>query len=488
MNFKKYILSLITALALPLQAQAALTLYTTNWSMYGNYEYDGAYKRGAPDLKVKNPNMVEQFNKADVVAWSFMQVWNNKKQKGLNIPDSWNGLMHFSDMWAELPSEAPWKQHPEAEEFMNFCKANSGSCANIAGGKLLQYEKRQGAGQFNSFGAFINSKQYTAKRIIAIGGANTLENKSVSTDSFDAIFQNQDKFLNQFKSWMTHFKNLQGIDYDFEPPVDASGGQLVPDGRTLEDYKKLYNLIKKTREVLGKEAYISVTLTVDRNYLDAINRSIDAGWFKETGSLVNSINLMTYDMHGPWNQNADPYTAIHTYIQQPEGPKRDSFAINYGIDEIIEQLLRYKVQPEKLQVGLASYGRGFAGVEAGENIHKPGFEQNWTGPSKFSEDYSKQDGMLPYSSIVKAIDNLGYKTWHIQTKDENNESFISGSYIYNSDSKQFIGYQSPEVVRNICKFVQKKHLQGVILWSADTDLPVSNPLSLLRNYKEACLD
>ena len=80
--------------------------------MYGEnpYEYDGAYKNGQPYGKlsyVSNPAMVAQFNKADVVAWSFLQVWNSQdpNQAKYQIPASWDGLLHFSDLWAELPLE-----------------------------------------------------------------------------------------------------------------------------------------------------------------------------------------------------------------------------------------------------------------------------------------------------------------------------------------------------------------------------------------------
>lgn len=484
MSFKKYIVLLALTTLLPLQAQAVVTLYTTNWSMYSGYEYDGAYKRDNPSVKVSNPDMVQQFNKADVVVWSFMQVWNNKRDRASGIPDAWHGLMHFSDMWSELPSEASWKTHPESHSFMTFCQANPGTCANFAGGKLLKYEDKSGAGQFNSFGAFINSSKVKSKRIIAIGGANTPENKSVSTASFEAIFDNPDKFLVQFKSFMRHFKNVKGVDYDFEPPIDDSGNQLEPDAKTLTDYEKLFELVQKSRDILGKDAYISVTLTVDRNYLYAINNSVDGGWFKKIAPLVNSVNLMTYDMHGAWSKSGDPFTAIHTYIKQPDSAQRDSFAINYGIDEITEQVLDFGIPANKLQIGLAAYGRGFAGVEPGSDPTHPGFEQPWTGPSKFD---NASNGMLPYSAIVNAINNQNYKTWHVEALNENNESFITGSYIYNPQTKQFVGYQSPEVVLNICKFVQKNQLQGAILWSADTDLPVSHPQSLLKTYKDACL-
>lgn len=487
---------------IPTTVNAALTLYTTNWSMYGQnpYEYDGAYKIGKPYGQltyVSNPDMVAQFNKADVLVWSFLQVWNSKDpdQAQYQIPSSWDGFMHFSDLWGELPLEGSWISPlpPETKDFLDFCSANQGACTSVqmngnTGQKeLFNYSDQKGVGQLNSFGAFIHSKKFTGKRIIAVGGANTIENKGISTATFAAIFSNQDKFLNQFKSWMNHFHNLKGIDYDFEPPIDLqTGGQLPPDANTLTDYKNLFNLVKKSRQVLGKDAYISVTITVNKEYLETINQSVDGGWFKQIANYADSVNLMTYDLHGPWSHSSDPYTAVHAYLKQPDTGRKDEFAINYATDSITDQVLGYGMPKEKLQVGLAAYGRGFSGVEAGDNPSLPGFEQPWSGASHFASEYSSQDGLLPYKAVEKLVSHLPYSMYHINALDEDNNSFITGSYLYNPTSKQFIGYQSPDVVKAVCRFIQRKQLKGAIMWSADTDLPVSNPNSLVATFKKLC--
>lgn len=501
-NFKKIVLPIIAASLLPLTAQASLTLYTTSWSMYGEnpYEYDGAYKNGQPYGKltyVNNPDMVAQFNQADVIAWSFLQVWNNHdpNQAQYQIPSTWNGLMHFDDLWGELPLEGSWISPlpPETKDFLTFCGANEGACAavqtngNTGVKELFVYTDQKGVGQLNSFGAFIQSNKYQAKRIIAVGGANTIENKGISTATFEAIFANQDKFLNQFKSWMNHFKNLKGIDYDFEPPIDLqTGGQLPADEKTIADYKHLFELAKASRQTLGKEAYISVTITVNKDYLEKINQAVDGGWFKQISSYVNSVNLMTYDLHGPWSQSADPYTSVHAYLKQPDTGRKDEFAINYATDSITAQVLSYGMPKEKLQIGIAAYGRGYSGVEPGDDSNYPGFEQPWTGASHFPSSFSKQDGLVPYNSVNKLIKELNYQSYSIYTVDENNKSLITGAYLYNSAAKQFIGYQSPAVVKAVCDFVKANQLQGAIMWSADTDLPVSNPNSLVASYKKAC--
>lgn len=163
--FKKMaLLALISAL-LPLAAQASLTLYTTSWSMYGenSYEYDGAYKNGRPYGQlsyVSNPAMVAQFNKADVVAWSFLQVWNSNdpNQAVYQIPSEWSGLLHFDDLWGELPLEGSWISPlpPETKDFLTFCEANKGACAseqingNTGEKELFNYTDQKGVGQLNS--------------------------------------------------------------------------------------------------------------------------------------------------------------------------------------------------------------------------------------------------------------------------------------------------------------------------------------------------
>ncbi|WP_133128487.1 glycoside hydrolase family 18 protein [Legionella nagasakiensis] len=499
----KTIKTMALAMALlPVSSHATLTLYTTSWSMYGAdpYEYDGAYKVGKPYGQlsyVANANMVKQFNQADVVAWSFLQVWNSKdpNQADYQIPSAWDGLLHFDDLWGELPLEAAWitPLPPETEDFLKFCRNNVGACTSIqvngnTGQKeLFNYTDQQGVGQLNSFGAFIHSNKYKTKRIIAIGGANTVENKGISTATFDAIFANQNKFLRQYKAWMNHFKHLQGIDYDFEPPIDVqTGAQLPANKRTIQDYKKLYNLVKASRQVLGKDAYISVTITVNKEYLEKINQSVAGGWFKSISSFADTVNLMTYDLHGPWSQSSDPYTAVHAYIKQPETSRKDEFSINYAMDSITEQVLAYGMPKEKLQVGIAAYGRGFSGVEAGEDELHPGFEQPWQGPSQFPEQYTKQDGLLPYKSVDAVIKQLNYRSYPITALDQDNQLLVTGAYLYNPIAKQFVGYQSPEVVQGICEFVKKNHLKGAIMWSADTDLPVTNARSLVATYKRSC--
>ena len=150
---------------------------------------------------------------------------------------------------------------------------------------------------------------------------------------------------------------------------------------------------------------------------------------------------MNYDLHGPWSQSSDPRTSIHsTLLQANNVPGKENFAIQYGGIEAINTVLDAGFGADKLQMGIAQYARAFGGVEDNGGMEN-----------------------LP-----------GY-----------NATMTVGGYIYNPNTKVFVGYESPEEVVSACKFIKEKGLKGAIMWSVDTDLPVSNPASLIATYRNA---
>jgi len=225
-----------------------------------------------------------------------------------------------------------------------------------------------------------------------------------------------------------------------------------------------------------------VTITVNEAYLEAINNSVDGGWFKQIQSSVNAINLMTYDLHGPWSLSADPGAISHVMLKQPANLTH-TYAVNYATNEVAAKVIAYGVDPAKLQVGLASYGRGFSGVDAGGNAANPGFDQVWTGAAALPSQYSNQSGMLPYK-FVNDLVSSGYTKYHVLDTD----SSVIASYIYSPSLKQLVGYMSPELVDSTCAYIQSTGLQGAILWSADTDASFdgSQGMSLISEYDKKC--
>ena len=482
-----------------------LTTYVTEWGGYGasgypSYPFDGSHPSQYGDTTVvRNADMVQKVKQSDVVAYAFLQVWNpnSAQAKQFNVPADWAGQLHFDDLWANLPG---WSAK-EGPAWKTFCSAvGHGSCAAVqqdcSSGAchpaLLRYQDIN-VGQMNNFGAFVNLDDNNGKtaKILAIGGANTAANQSVSTDSFQAIFANEDIFLASLSNWMSNLSNMSssttfGVDYDFEPPTDANGAQKSPDMSTLTDYASLYQLVKNTRQKLdslGKHYYISVTITCNEGYLDYINRSVDGGWFKQIAPYVDHVNIMTYDMHGPWDLSGDPGAVSHIMLKNPTF-MQNTYAINYGLEDVVNKVVNdYGMPVDKLQAGIAAYGRGFAGVAAGAYANYPGFDQSWSGPSNFDVQYSNnQVGLLPYK-FVNTLLSQGYKNYNIDEGDG-----VIASYIYNPQAQQLVGYESPEEVKTFCQYIKKAGLGGAILWSMDTDASASGTqgASLISTYKDNC--
>lgn len=500
---------------------ASLTAYTTEWQIYGNgsaypgYLYDGSYDGdgaySASAATVSNPDMVAQLNKVDIVPFSFLQAWNSQdpnQAQYLNaggIGNKWDGVLHFSDLYGDLISPTHTKDQSGdtalCKKFLSVSVNGSPtypSCAAVqldwasGSNRLFQYTDNPWVGGRGSFDAFMNSTKYSnTKRIIAIGGANTVENHSVSDYTYRAIFANTSLFINSLASWRTAFPALAGVDFDFEPPIDASGAQKPIDASTVQDYKNLLALITATRARMGAGFYISLTITPNLDFLAAIKDAVDdpskGNWYQQIYSQVDALNVMTYDLHGAWSTSADPRTAIHTYLVQPNYVGvADGFGITYGAVDVINAVIGYGFRANKLQLGLASYGRAFGGVEAnGGILGLPGFNSSWSyAPSIYDlgTQYTTETGYMPYKSIPSLIAKEGYFSENVT---DLSTLTVAGTYVYNPTAKIFIGYEGPEEVVAACKLVKDKGLKGAILWSVDADLPVSNPSSLITTYRNS---
>lgn len=483
-----------------LQAQPTLTTYVTEWSGYDSpsggypsYPFDNSYPgTWHSTTRVANPDMVAKANKSDVLSYAFLQVWNPNTavSKQYNVPATWAGLLHFDDLWANLPSQVA-TEYPAWKAFSSGLP--TGSCAALQhdgnGNLQLMDYNTLDVGQLNNFGAFTAMNAGNARKVISIGGANTVQNESVSTASFEAIFANQTQFIASLKSWLTALKQMDshfnGVDFDFEPPINADGAQLPPDANTKSDYKNLFNVVVAARQALGQDAYISVTITPNEDYLEAINSSVGTdsaqGWFAQIAPYVNSINVMTYDLHGAWSNQSDPGAISHAMLEHPNFLKH-TYEVNYAAKEIVQKVLAYGLPANKLSIGMASYGRGFANVDPGTNPTYPGFDQPWNGSSTFSGQYTNQDGLLPYKSVAAILQaDPSYKTY-----DVTQDSKVIASYLYSPVAKQLVGYESPALVDSLSQFIKSNNLQGAILWSMDTDAADngSQGESLISRYRQ----
>ena len=92
--------------------------------------------------------------------------------------------------------------------------------------------------------------------------------------------------------------NFDGLDIDYEYPVDVGGVQTDKVGFT--------ELLRELREVMEPQG-LELTIAVA-----ADPKKIDAGYeVAKISELVDAVHLMTYDMYGSWESNVDHHAPLH---------------------------------------------------------------------------------------------------------------------------------------------------------------------------------
>jgi chitinase len=128
---------------------------------------------------------------------------------------------------------------------------------------------------------------------------------------------------------------FDGIDIDWEYPAALDRGGVAADTANYVTF------LKELRAALGSGYGISATLPLSYWYLqgfDVVGMEQYVDWF----------NFMSYDIHGTWDgNNLNTQKVVNPYINLTE--------ISQGLD----LLWRNKINPSKVNLGLAFYGRSF---------------------------------------------------------------------------------------------------------------------------------
>ena len=147
--------------------------------------------------------------------------------------------------------------------------------------------------------------------------------------------------------------------------------------------------------------------------------------------LVDYLQVMTYDFHGPWN-----VAGHHTNLFASATDDKDD-GFNYP------DSLRYwrDVQgfaPAKILMGIAGYGRGFKA---------PAWGVKATGESQYP--------YIAYSDIVKLIGN-GW-TRHFDAR-------AHAPWLLSSDKSERISYDDPQSVADKAVWMKQNGLAGFFIW------------------------
>ncbi|WP_238881653.1 glycosyl hydrolase family 18 protein [Clostridium sp. YIM B02551] len=244
----------------------------------------------------------------------------------------------------------------------------------------------------------LKSKNPNLKVILSVGGwgMDGFSQAASTAAGRSAFAQSCLNYVNQY--------GLDGIDIDWEYPVDGGGGIIA---RSPSDKQNFTLLLQAIRNSIGTGKILSIAAGASYDY---VNSWIEIGNVK---NIVDYINLMTYDFTNGNTLNSNTYNS--------------SLATSgYSCEAVVNNYLNAGVPAAKLNLGMPFYGRTTSGgwptyTELVNNyINKNGYVRQWdsaaqapylTQNGKFAVTYEDPQSIAVKDSFIKSKGLGGAMFW-----------------------------------------------------------------------------
>jgi len=246
---------------------------------------------------------------------------------------------------------------------------------------------------------------------------------------------------------------FDGVDLDWEYPVE---GGLETNQQDSTDKENLTALLQRLRELLdaqeqidNKQYYLSIASSANPNYMDNL----------EVEEIMNSldwINVMSYDFHGPWSGDGDPSTNFNSPLYMTEGGDvPEPYHTNFNLHASVQNYIDRGVPREKINAGLAFYGRAFGGVQ---NINN-GLFAPYAEPSSIG---TWEDGVFDYWDLENDyINQNGYlRYWQEEAQVP---------WLYNPSTQIMISYDDVQSIGIKADYIVQENLGGAMFWEFSGD-------------------
>jgi chitinase len=320
----------------------------------------------------------------------------------------------------------PLVSHPEKLTHINFAFAHIDKT-----GHVLFENPGIGAGLRNL--QTLKQQNPALKIIVSVGGwqAEGFSDAALTESSRRTFARSAVQLLSEY--------GLDGIDLDWEYPGQGVAGIKY----RAEDKQNFTLLLKTLREQLDLQSdeqkrtdskrYTLTIAAADREYFD--HTEMD-----KVHAYLDWINLMSYDFFN----SLTPTTGHHAGLYRSE----HAAAGDRNADAAVSQYLRAGVPAGKIVLGVAFYGRGFAGVTAlNSGVNQP---------------YERFEGEHSYAELAdKFIDKQGFvRYWDARAQ---------APYLWNGAARTFITYDDPQSIAIKARYALDHHLGGMMFWELSQD-------------------
>lgn len=251
-------------------------------------------------------------------------------------------------------------------------------------------------------------------------------------------------FVDSVEEFIRTWKFFDGIDIDWEFPGGQGANPALgspSDGATYQTLmQELRAMLDRVQADTGRTLELTSAISAGPDKIAKVD-------YQATAQYMDHYFLMSYDFFGAFDtQNLGNQTALYAPANKPDTP--------YTTDKGVQAMLAQGVDPGKVVVGAAMYGRGWTGV-SGYNDGDP-FSGTATGAVKGTWEA----GVVDYRQIA----NEYRATWQYGY-----DASAEAPYIFKADTGDLITYDDSRSVKAKGQYVLNHNLGGLFAWEIDAD-------------------
>jgi chitinase len=181
---------------------------------------------------------------------------------------------------------------------------------------------------------------------------------------------------------------------------------------------------------------------------------IEAGWdLPQVAKSLDIFNVQGYDFHGAGSDNSwEPNRTGHQGNLYADVD--DPYPFHFSVENAVDAYTSVGVHPRKITIGLAFYGRGRQGVQAGG---RNGEWQSATGaaPGQFAEEA----GTRGYSNLLASVPGC---TVH------HDEASVATS-CFTGNGGQWWTFDAVWAIQKKTAWLKQRGLLGAMIWEMSGD-------------------
>lgn len=240
---------------------------------------------------------------------------------------------------------------------------------------------------------------------------------------------------------------FDGIDIDWEFPVAGGMPANVKRPEDKQNFTLLLQALREQLDTAGREDRRRYLLTAA---VGGTASFVDNTEIVAVADTLDWLNLMAYDMSGPWSKVAGHVAPLR------HDPALAGAHVNpkHNVAGVIELYLAAGVPPRKMVLGVPFYGYIWTGCGAQDQ----GQYQACEGPGRGSWE----DGALDYTDIeARFIDRNGF------TRHWNEAAGVP--FVHNPRTGEFVSYEDAQSLRRKMRLLKEKQLAGAMFWQLTAD-------------------